>query len=122
MWILAYDKDLAQLVNDRCSLVDANLGSTDARGVERRWGVPPERIRLLLSWMGDSADGLPGVRGYGQKRSVHPALDGRIGDRLTYELAALADVPESELLWRTVHPGPTEVRQSVGLLVAPALE
>jgi DNA polymerase-1 len=91
--ILTADKDLAQLVTPRCHLLDWDGRQFGPAEVERRWGVPPERIRHLLSWMGDASDGLPGVRGVGQKRGVPRALAGEVGDPLTYELVGLATVP-----------------------------
>lgn len=92
--ILGNDKDFAQLVGPRCHLVDPDGAVTDEREVERRWGVPPERMRLLISWMGDASDGLPGVRGVGKKRAIPHALAGEVGDELTYRLAGLELVPD----------------------------
>jgi DNA polymerase I len=95
--ILSGDKDFAQLVNDRCRMLSFIGKVIDEAAVEERWGVPPSAMRLLLSWCGDTADGLPGVKGYGPKKSIAHALAGEVGDPLTYELVGLAIVPDSLL-------------------------
>lgn len=95
--ILSGDKDFAQLVTERCRMVNFLGNVIDEAAIEARWGVPPSAMRHLQSWMGDSSDGLPGVRGVGPKKAIPHALAGEIGDEMTYELVALATVPE-ELL------------------------
>ncbi|MCI0405806.1 MAG: DNA polymerase I, partial [candidate division Zixibacteria bacterium] len=42
----------------------------DARGVEQKMGVPPERIIDLLTLMGDTSDHVPGIPGVGPKTAV----------------------------------------------------
>jgi len=66
------DKDLAQCVRgDRVVQVDRKSGAIrDAEGVRARFGVPPERIPDYLALVGDSADGYPGVRGWGPKTAA----------------------------------------------------
>lgn len=91
--VLSDDKDLLQLVDNRCLVVNSKGEVFDAKAVEDKWGVPPNRIRHLLSWTGDKVDGLPGVAGIGPKRAVPKALAGEIGYSLTYDLAELAMVP-----------------------------
>lgn len=93
------DKDWSQLVGPRVLQFDGS-NVLDEAAVRAKFGVPPDRIRHLLSWMGDKVDGLPGMRGYGRKRAIEAALAGRIGNPLTYELSALADVPDA-LMRRT---------------------
>lgn len=83
------DKDMAQLVGDRVVWL-AGGKVYDREGVIQRFGVPPDKIRHLLSWMGDKVDGLPGVPGYGPKKSVQKALAGEIGNDLTFELTWLS--------------------------------
>src|SRR4030095_11703761 len=56
------DKDLAQLVEERTSLVNPMRGAaTDVPGVSAKFGVPPERIVDCLTLVGDSVDNVPGV-------------------------------------------------------------
>lgn len=63
------DKDLAQCVRgDRVVQYDRRAGQIrDAAGVEEKYGVPPESIPDWLALMGDSADGFPGLPGWGAK-------------------------------------------------------
>ncbi len=61
------DKDLAQCVrDDRVVLRDRRRDITyDDAAVRVRWGVPPASIADLLALVGDSADGYPGLPGWG---------------------------------------------------------
>jgi 5'-3' exonuclease len=62
------DKDLGQCVGGKVVQLDRRKGETfDAAGVEARLGVPPESIPDLLALVGDSADGFPGLAGWGAK-------------------------------------------------------
>ena len=65
------DKDLAQLVSERITLVNT-LSDTvlDRTGVIEKFGVPPERIVDYLSLMGDSVDNIPGVPQCGPKTAA----------------------------------------------------
>jgi DNA polymerase-1 len=97
--ILSDDKDMLQLVDLVRVLVVNSAGRVfSVLDVQEKMGVPPHRIRHLLSWMGDTADGLPGVPGYGPVKAAKKALAGEIGNSLTYELTELATVPSE--LWR----------------------
>lgn len=96
VYILSADKDFAQLVSDYCWMIDERGGLTTPAEVVRKFGVPPGRMRLWLSWAGDTSDGLPGVRGIGKKRAIAKAMTGEVGDPLTYALVELAHVPELE--------------------------
>jgi len=65
------DKDMAQLVSDRISLVNTMSDSLlDPEGVRAKYGVGPERIVDLLSLMGDSVDNVPGVPLCGPKTAI----------------------------------------------------
>jgi 5'-3' exonuclease len=66
------DKDLAQCVRgDEVVLVDRRRETTtDEDGVVERWGVEPESIPDLLALVGDAADGIPGIRGFGAKTAA----------------------------------------------------
>lgn len=67
--ICSPDKDLAQCVVDRRVVqVDRKTGEErDAAGVLAKFGVPPESITDYLALVGDSADGFPGLSGWGAK-------------------------------------------------------
>ncbi len=65
------DKDLAQLVNDRITLVNTMSGVTlDREGVQEKFGVAPEQIVDYLALMGDSVDNIPGVDKVGPKTAA----------------------------------------------------
>ena len=62
------DKDLGQCVRGRRVVqVDRRSGRVrDAAAVREKFGVDPELIPDWLALVGDSADGLPGIRGIGK--------------------------------------------------------
>ncbi|MGC3875326.1 DNA polymerase I [Halomonas sp. GXIMD04776] len=65
------DKDMAQLVNDRITLVNTMKGETlDVAGVEAKFGLPPALIIDFLALMGDKVDNIPGVPGVGEKTAL----------------------------------------------------
>ena len=66
------DKDLAQCVEgDRIVQLDRRKGELrDAAGVRAKFGVGPESIADWLALTGDSADGFPGLPGWGAKSSA----------------------------------------------------
>ncbi|MGF6245488.1 DNA polymerase-1 [Paraburkholderia sp. GAS38] len=76
------DKDLAQLVTDRVTLINTMTNETlDRAGVLAKFGVPPERIVDYLSLIGDTVDNVPGVEKCGPKTAVkwlsqYETLDG----------------------------------------------
>lgn len=64
------DKDLAQCVSDERNIVqfDRRKGVRyDEAAVIEKFGVPPESIPDYLALVGDSADGFPGLPGWGAK-------------------------------------------------------
>jgi 5'-3' exonuclease len=66
------DKDLGQcVVEDRVVQVDRRAGSVrDAAGVVAKFGVAPSSIPDYLALVGDSADGYPGIPGWGAKSAA----------------------------------------------------
>ena len=66
------DKDLGQcVVGDRVVQLDRRKDVVyDAAGVEEKFGVPPESIPDYLALVGDSADGFPGLPGWGAKSAA----------------------------------------------------
>ncbi len=65
------DKDLAQLVNERVTLVNTMSNEKlDRDGVIGKFGVPPERIVDYLTLVGDTVDNVPGVEKVGPKTAV----------------------------------------------------
>jgi 5'-3' exonuclease len=66
------DKDLSQsVVGTRVVQLDRRRGTTrDELGVEAKFGVKPQSIPDYLAVVGDSADGYPGIAGWGQKAAA----------------------------------------------------
>lgn len=89
--ICSVDKDLAQCVRgDRVVLRDRMRTITyDQAGVVAKFGVSPESIPDYLALVGDSADGYPGLPGWGSKSAA--ALLARFGH--------LEAIPDSPLEW-----------------------
>jgi 5'-3' exonuclease len=85
------DKDLAQCVSgDRVVQLDRRTGKVwNASGVTERFGVPPSSIPDYLALVGDSADGFPGLPGWGAKSAS--AVLARFGH--------LEDIPASAADW-----------------------
>jgi DNA polymerase-1 len=83
--IASGDKDLAQLVNPAIRIENANPQTgerehLDEAGVEKKFGVKPERIIDYLALIGDSVDNVPGVADVGPVTAVkwlaeHGTLD-----------------------------------------------
>ena len=62
------DKDMAQLVSDKVTLINTmNNTALDPRGVMDKFGVPPAKIIDYLALRGDNSDNIPGVAGIGEK-------------------------------------------------------
>src|SRR2546426_1138448 len=65
------DKDLAQLVTDRVTLVNTMSNERlDPAGVKAKFGVPPERMLDYLTLVGDAVDNVPGVDKVGPKTAA----------------------------------------------------
>jgi 5'-3' exonuclease len=96
------DKDLAQCVDDdgRVVLLDRRREIVyDRAGVVEKFGVPPASIPDYLALVGDSADGFPGIKGWGAKSAA--AVLARWG-----HLDALPDDPSS---WDVPVRGPAKL-------------
>jgi DNA polymerase-1 len=66
--VVTIDKDMFQLVNDRISILDTRtMLRLDRKGVEEKFGVPPEKVVDVLSLVGDSSDNIQGAPGIGDK-------------------------------------------------------
>lgn len=65
------DKDLAQCVGGKVVQYDRRAGQfRDAEAVLDKYGVPPASIPDWLALVGDSADGFPGLAGWGAKSAA----------------------------------------------------
>ncbi len=67
--ICSPDKDLAQCVRkNRIVMLDRRRDKViDEKGIIEKFGVPPSSIPDYLALVGDSADGYPGLSGWGEK-------------------------------------------------------
>src|SRR5512134_2783329 len=99
------DKDMAQLVTDRVTLVNTMFETTlDRAGVKVKFDVLPEQIVDYLALVGDSSDNIPGVPKVGPKTAAKwlnefGSLDaiiahakdipGKVGESLRDNLATL---------------------------------
>jgi DNA polymerase-1 len=62
------DKDFAQLVEERVTLVNTMSNEKlDTEGVRKKFGVPPEKFLDYLTLIGDAIDNIPGVDKVGPK-------------------------------------------------------
>ncbi|MEY3041559.1 MAG: hypothetical protein RLZZ174_641, partial [Pseudomonadota bacterium] len=99
------DKDLAQLVTERVTLVNTMTETTlDPAAVQDKFGVPPARIVDLLALTGDSVDNIPGIPKVGPKTAAKwlmefgdldslmaqaDAVGGKVGENLRAHLQQL---------------------------------
>ncbi len=98
------DKDMAQLVNDKVTLVNTMSNEKlDPDAVTAKFGVPPERFTDYLSLIGDTSDNVPGVAKVGPKTALkwmnqYGTLDSVIAnaDKIT---GAVGDNLRSALDW-----------------------
>lgn len=72
IYLCSPDKDLAQCVrNDRIVMLDRRRDKMiNEEGVVEKFGVSPESIPDFLALVGDSADGYPGLEGWGEKSAA----------------------------------------------------
>jgi 5'-3' exonuclease len=125
------DKDLAQCVRgDRVVQVDRRTREVrDETGVRQKFGVPPASIPDWLALVGDTADGYPGLPGWGTKSAAvvlarygrleeipKLALDWDVPVRGALRLATtLAEQRDQALLFRTLATLRADAPIGVGL-------
>lgn len=123
--ILTPDKDLGQcLLGGRVVQVDRIRGKViDATALLERRGIEPASVPDFLALVGDDADGIPGIAGFGERTAsallgqfLHleaiPKLPARwpVGVRGALQLAAaLQEGWEAALLWRKLATLVTDV-------------
>jgi 5'-3' exonuclease len=84
------DKDLAQCVGGVVVQLDRRARTVrDAAGVRERFGVGPESIPDYLALVGDSADGFPGLPGWGAKSAA----------AVLARYVRLEEIPDDEAAW-----------------------
>ena len=103
--IFTSDKDMAQLVDNKVTLVNTmNDTKMNTDGVRKKFGVSPKQIVDYLTLVGDSSDNIPGVPGVGPKTAAKwlgeyqdlqtleahaDEIGGKVGDRLRETLDTL---------------------------------
>jgi 5'-3' exonuclease len=89
--ICSPDKDLAQSVVGKLVVCYDRRRQKllDERGVEEKFGVSPESIPDWLGLVGDAADGIPGIPGWGAKSS----------SRILARYRHIEEIPEEAFLW-----------------------
>jgi 5'-3' exonuclease len=84
------DKDMGQCVGGKVFQLDRRKGVLlDADGVREKYGVAPASIPDWLALVGDSADGFPGLPGFGAKTAA--ALLDRFGH--------IEEIPDDPTKW-----------------------
>ncbi len=69
--ISTMDKDMAQLVNEKVTLINTMSNRTlNPAGVEEKFGVRPDQIIDYLSLIGDTSDNVPGIPKVGPKTAA----------------------------------------------------
>lgn len=103
--ILTPDKDLAQCVlGSRVVQVDRRREHVyDEAGVRAKWGVPPGSIPDLLALIGDSADGIPGLQGFGEKGAA----------MLLSAYGHIEDIPTAPAEWSVKPRGAERLSQTL---------
>jgi 5'-3' exonuclease len=84
------DKDLGQVVGGKIVQLDRRKKELrDADGVLAKFGVPPESIPDYLALVGDTADGFPGLQGWGAKGAA----------KVLARWGHIEDIPDDVLTW-----------------------
>lgn len=73
--IISGDKDLTQLASEKVTVDITKKGITDVDSytpefIQKKYGIPPERIIDMKGLMGDNSDNIPGVPGVGEKTAL----------------------------------------------------
>jgi 5'-3' exonuclease len=90
VFICTPDKDLGQVVGGKIVQLDRRKREVrDADGVREKFGVDPESIPDLLALVGDSADGFPGLQGWGAKGAA----------KVLARWKHIEDIPDDVLEW-----------------------
>jgi DNA polymerase-1 len=124
------DKDMAQLVNDRVTIVNTMTGAVlDRDGVKEKFDVFPEQIIDWLALVGDSSDNIPGVPKVGAKTAAKwlneygtadgivenaEAIKGKVGESLRDNLEQLSLSRELATIRQDVELGdePAELKRA----------
>jgi DNA polymerase I len=84
------DKDIAQIVGERITLVNTMTDSRlDREGVKNKFGIWPEQVMDYLALIGDSIDNIPGIDKVGPKTAAKWLNEYGTLDKLVENAAAI---------------------------------
>ena len=111
------DKDFLQLVDEDIKVLNPKRGGEepellDKKGVEEKFGVPPEKVVEVLALMGDTSDNVPGIPGIGEKTALE--LIKEFGD--TESVLANADKVKRKNIQKNLKEHPDLARLSKRLV------
>lgn len=70
IYILSYDKDFLQLVNNNVYLFISYKNILDPKFIFKKYGIYPNLIKDFLVLCGDKSDNIPGIKGIGIKKAI----------------------------------------------------
>ncbi len=111
--ILSPDKDLCQCVRGTHVVThDRRRGKTyDDAAVREKFGVPPASIPDLLALVGDAADGIPGIPGFGMKTAA----------TVLREYGTIENIPRDNMRWPATLRGADRLATTLSARRADAL-
>lgn len=111
--VASRDKDFHQLVGRNCRAYDpADREWIDAKHVQARWGVPPNKVVEVMNLQGDPTDCIPGIKGIGPKKALKLILEHGTAREAAHHCGF--DKDELALQRKLV-----ELRRDVPLIVSP---
>jgi DNA polymerase-1 len=127
--IVSGDRDLLQTVNERCQVLFVGQRGKppiryDRAAVEKRFGIPPERLPGYVALVGDTADNIPKVKGIGaataaQLMDQHATIEALLSALPALENARLRALLEAHAVQLRASEQLIRLRRDVPL---PALE
>ena len=114
--LMTGDRDMFQCVGEQVSVLYVRTGRQGAEevtpdGVRERYGIPPELVPDFIALRGDPSDGLPGVKGVGEKTaaellrrhgSLEAVLEGAIGETRPKLRTALMESRDEALAFKEI--------------------
>jgi 5'-3' exonuclease len=114
--LMTGDRDMFQCVDDQVSVLYVRTGRQGAEevtpdGVRERYGIPPQLVPDFIALRGDPSDGLPGVKGVGEKTaaellrrhgSLEAVLENAIGETRPKLRTALMESKDEALAFKEI--------------------
>ena len=114
--LMTGDRDMFQCAGQRVSVLYVRTGRQGAEevtpdGVRERYGIPPELVPDFIALRGDPSDGLPGVKGVGEKTaaellrrhgSLEAVLENAIGETRPKLRTALMESKDEALAFKEI--------------------